>query len=219
MSFLQFVGPLRAMQERQMTDRCSVSRQGVLIQSDLPCRKHKDRLFSEPGDPQDANLRSTQEWGVTFFADTDVLVGDTVEFTTMNRTISIIAGEVLQGDTWELATRVWGTEPKVSTPEVTVTLWRYDPDDDDWGEVGDVTGNIVYDRNLPTEAPVRYSPAGQAMYKNGALIVPLDATNQPATGDRFDLYGYAATVTMVLPGQPQHVEARFRLDISGDRTS
>jgi hypothetical protein len=218
MSFLQFVSPMRALQESLMTDRCTVSRHGVTIQADIPCRVHKDRLFSEPGDPQDANLRSTQEWGVTMPANTAVNVGDDVIFATFNRDISIIVGEVLQGDTWEIATRVWGTEPKVATPEVTVTLWRYDPNIDEWAEEGDVTGNIIYDRNQPEEAPVRYSPAGQAMYKNGALIVPLDSDPMPTTGDRFDLLGYSAAVTMVLPAQPQHVEARFRLDISGDRT-
>lgn len=219
MSFTDMLPALREMQASLMTDRCTLIRNGIPIETDIPCRVHKDRLFTEPGDPQDANLRSTQEWGITMPVATPALVGDTVIFSTTNRAISVIAGEVLQGDTWETATRIWGTEPKIPTPEVIVTLWRYDPDTDDWAEEGDVTGNIVYDRNAPEEAPVRYAPGGQAMYKNGTLIVALNADPSPKTGDRFDLFGYAATVTMVLPGQPQHTEARFRLDISGDRTS
>lgn len=219
MSFIDQLPGLREMQASLMTDRCTIYRGDVLVVMDVPCRVHKDRLFTEPGDPQDANLRSTQEWGITFPVDTDAIVSDVITFSIRNRDISVIAGEVLQGDTWEVATRVWGTEPKVPTPAVTVTLWRYDPDDDDWAEVGDVSGQVVYDRNSPEEAPVRYAPAGQAMYKNGTLIVPLDATNLPRMGDRFSLYGISAAVTMVLPGQPQQLEARFRLDISGDRIS
>lgn len=213
---LTYLPQLRALQAMLMTDRCSIWRQGVLLQMDHPCRVHKDRLFSETGDPQDANLRSMQEWGVTLPPDTDVMIGDVVVFPTFNRDISVIVGEVLQGDTWETATRAWGTEPKLATPEVTVTLWRYDPDVDDWLEADVITGNIVYDRNQPVEAPVRFSPAGQAMYKNGTFVVPLGTDIR--VGDRFTLYDLAAVVTMVLPGQPQHIEARFSLDISGERT-
>lgn len=211
-SFQPMLAPLRAIQRALMTEECAIKRDGSLIAT-VACRKHKDRLFSEPGDPQDANLRSTQEWGFTFPEGTDVEVSDTVEGP--DGSPSIIVGEVLRGDTWEIAVRVWGTEPKTATPHTTVTLWRYDSDDDDWAEAwtGDV--QVVYDRNKPIESPVRFVPAGRSVYKGGAIVGPLDMDVR--VGDRFTLDGFAANITYVLPEQPQRVEAHFDLDVSGPR--
>lgn len=218
MSFLSLVNPMRAWHEQLLTDRCTIVRQGVPFKADVACRTHKDRLFSEPGDPQDANVRSMQEWGITLLTGTGSRIGDTITFTdkSIDAPISIIVGEVLSGDTWQIMERAWGTEPKISTPEITVTLWRYDPFTDDWAEIDPpVTGNIVYDRTSPEATPIRYSPAGQALYKDGTFIVPLGTDIR--NGDRFTIEGLSAVIWQILPGQPQHIEAKFRLDISGDR--
>lgn len=212
-AFLPFVAPLSALQNRLMTDTCRIVRNGSVLTSSVPCRVHKDRLFTEPADPQDANFRSMQEWGFTLPTGTDVRIGD--EMRLLEHGISAVIGEVLPYDTWQIALRVWGTEPKLATPSIAVVLWRYSPSLDDWQALPSQEVQLIYDRNQPEESPVRYVPAGRAVYKNGALVGGLDF--DVAIGDRFTVDGYAASITMVLPEQPQRIEARFRLDMSGDR--
>lgn len=216
---LPFVARGRALQERLMTDRCRVQRDTgadvVVVADDIPCRIHKDRLYSEPGDPQDANFRSTQEWGFTLPVGVDVAIADYMECP--DKGVSVIVGEVLHKYTWQMATRVWGTEPKVSTPTAIVPFSRYDPVLDDWDVLGDLAVQVVYDRNQPSSTPVRFVPGGRAVYKGGAFIVAKDAAFMPRQGDRFTLDGLGGHVEYVLPEQPQHVEVRFQIDISGER--
>lgn len=211
--FTSLIGPLSSIQNRLMTDTCRVLRNGSVVTNAIACRVHKDRLFTEPADPQDANFRSTQEWGFTMPTGTDVRIGDEVQL--QAHSISAIIGEVLYHDTWQTALRVWGTEPKLATPTIPVVLWRYNPTLDDWEGMTAQNVQIIYDRNQPEESPVRYVPAGRAVYKHGALIGGLDFDVK--IGDRFTIDGFSASITMLLPEQPQHIEARFRMDLSGDR--
>lgn len=218
MVFQTLVPAFRALQAMQATSVCTVTRNGVVVYSDIPCRKHKERLFSEPPDPQDANMRSMQEWAITFGDVYALRVGDTVSWGAM----SVIAGEVNgagEGDL-DIVTRVWATEPKTSTPTFVLTLFRFDPDApgapaDGFIQVGPFDVQIVYDRNQPAATPLRYSPAAQSEAKGGWIVADLALDIQP--GDRFSLGDFACVVDHVLPLQPQRTEARFTMDISGAR--
>lgn len=211
MSFTAFVPYLKDMQESLMTERCRIIRNGILVASDVACRVTSSRLFAEPADPQDANMRSMQEWGWTMPLGTDVEVGDVIE--KMDNSISTIAGEVMKHDTWATAIRVWATRPKTSTPHVTITLYRLADVTEVWTSMGSFDVQVVWDRNAPTETPIRYSPSGHAVYKGGWVIGDMDF--DPQVGDRFALDGYGAYIADVAPFQPQRREAKFQIDISG----
>lgn len=206
---------LRTLQESLMTESCRIVREGVVIDTGIPCRKTSSRLFAEPGDPQDANMRSMAEWGWTMPIDVDVQVGDAVELT--DGSLSTIAGEVLQDDTWVIATRVWATRPKTASPTTTVSLYRFNDGVDDYVLVGTFDVQIVYDRISPEETPIRYAQAARTFSKGGWIIGALGFA--PQVGDTFNLgpQDYAAVITEVLPFQPQRVEARFTVDTGGPR--
>lgn len=213
---LPFLPALRNVQNNLMTDRIQVRRNGVLVYTDVPARTVASRLFAEPGDPHDANLRSTQEVGFTIpYTYTGVRVSDVIEQVDENNaiTLSVIAGEVMGGDTWSTAVRIWGTKPKTATPTVAITLYRYSSGTDDYELFGTFDVQLVFDRVQPTETPLRYSPAGHASYQGGVLIG--DLTFVPQIEDRFTLDGYGCIIDNVLPQQPQHVEAHFLMNISG----
>jgi hypothetical protein len=204
---------LRASQRRLMTETVDVYRAGILVHANVPARITSSRLFTEPADPHDANLRSTSEWGFTLPWSVEVLVADTIVFHAGAN--SAIVGEVLQDDTWKTATRVWATRPKTATPPVSITFYRYSSGSDDWVSVGAHTVQVVFDRVAALETPLRYSPAGRSSYQGGTLIG--DLTFAPVVDDRFALNSYACIIDAVLPNQPQHVEAHFLMDMSGAR--
>lgn len=212
MSFANFTPMLKSIQEATMTDRCKITREGVVVLSDIKCRVTNSRLFTEPGDPQDANMRSTREWGWTLPIGTDVRVAD--EISKMDGSLACIIGEVISGDTWQVATRAWGTIPKTATPHVTITLVRLDEGGtDDWVEIGSYDVQVVWDRFAPKDTPLRYAPAAHAEYKGGWVIGNMDFPARIA--DRFMLDGRAGVITHVAALQPQRIEAKFELDISG----
>lgn len=208
---LAYIPQLRAVQEALMTDRVQIVRRGVIVANNVPARITSSRLFAEPADPHDANLRSTSEWGFTLPFGTSVRVSDTIEKT--DGSLSAIVGEVVDGDTWELAVRVWATKPKSATPTTDVTLYRYQSGIDDWSSIGTFAVQIVFDRVAPTATPIRYAPAGRSSYQGGTLIGTLTFT--PQIDDRFTLDGFACVITQVLPQQPQHREAKFIMDEGG----
>jgi hypothetical protein len=210
--FRQMIPALKAIQERQMTETLDIIRHGTTVATAVPCRLHSGRLFSEPGDPQDANMRATSEFGITVPLGTDVEIGDTI--VARGGALRLIAGEVMKHDTWATAIRIWATRPKNTTPMTSVTLWRYNAAIDDWEIAGTWDVQVVYDRNQPQEPPVRFSPAASARLKGGWLIG--DLTFAPKVGDRFTLEGYACVIREVYPLQPQHIEAKFSMDISGE---
>lgn len=204
---------LRQTQRRLMTDTMDVVRNGATIYQLVPCRATSNRLFAEPGDPQDANMRSMSEWGITYPIEYDLAVGDTVTVTTPTMTMSIILGEVVEGDTWITAGRAWGNRPKVATPRTTVILYRFNIDTEIWTELPPQQVNVVYDRNEPDTTPARFAPGGRSSYKGGWLIG--DLTLNVRMDDRFTMEGIGAVITDVLPLQPQHREARFVMDMTG----
>lgn len=220
---VSYLPMLRAAQEVLMTDVVQVVRDGVVIHADVPARITASRLFAEPGDPHDANLRSTQEFGFTIPAlYSDVIVGDTIEKLDGggNVMLSVIAGEVMSHDTWMTAVRIWATRPKTATPLVDVQLWRYDNATQDYVKLltglGDPfvqTVQVVFDRIQPNETPLRYSPGGRTSYQGGTLIG--DLSFDVRLDDRFTLNTYGCIVDEVLPMQPQHIEAHFVMDLSG----
>ena len=210
-NFAQFTPYLRVIQEDLMTERCRIIRDSVLVVDDVPCRVTSSRLFAEPPDPSDANMRSMQEWGWTLPLGFDVEVGDTLE--KMDGSLSTIAGEVMKDDTWATAIRVWATRPKSSVPHTTVTIWRFDDTAEVWAEQDTYDVQVVWDRNRPEETPVRYAPAARTMYKGGWIIGAL--AMDVRVGDRFALGDNAAFIVDVAMFQPQRTEAKFRIDISG----
>lgn len=211
MMVLSYVPMLRTVQEQLMTDRVRIVRVGDVIANNVPCRITAARLFAEPADPHDANLRSVSEWGFTLPSGTDIAVSDAIEKT--DGSLSAIVGEVVSGDTWETAVRVWATRPKSATPTVTVTLWRYQSGLDDFSQIGTYDVQVVFDRVSPRSTPIRYAPAGRSTYQGGTLIGDLDFTAE--VDDRFTLDGLACVVTQVLPQQPQRIEAKFIMDEGG----
>ena len=211
--FLSAVADLRAFQEELMTNTLDVYRDGSLHLSGVPCRVTSNRLFAEPADPYDANMRSMAEWGFTCPAGTDVQVADRVLCVSQGLTLDLAVGEVVAGDTWETAVRFWCNKPKTATPSVTVTLLRYNPTTDDWDALPPQKVQLVYDRNAPEATPFRYSPAVRTSWKAGWFIGDLDF--DVLVEDRFALDGYAGVVTQVLPEQPQRIEAMFQLDFGG----
>lgn len=215
---LPYLPSLRAVQTNLMTDRVQVVRDGDVVYEDVPARVVSSRLFSEPGDPHDANLRSTQEYGFTIpYTYTGVRVADVIEQLDVddNVILSVIAGEVLAGDTWSTAIRIWGTRPKLATPTTSVTLWRFDTGTDDYIEYETFDVQVVFDRVQPEETPLRYAPAGRSSYQGGVLVG--DLTFTPAVDDRFALGAYGCIIDAVMPIQPQHIEAHFKMDMSGVR--
>lgn len=208
---------LRAVQRNLMTETVTISRYDatadgeVVVATLVPCRKTDSRLFAEPADPQDANLRSLHEAGFTLPIGTGTRVGDRL---TLPSTEDYIAGEVLAIDTWVTAERVWANRPKTATPFVRLVLFR-DNDQDGFPEF-DLPAQyvqLVYDRIAPEETPIRYAPGARTSYKGGSFLGP--RTFNVRQGDVFTLGGYAGTIEWVLPYQPQRTEARFVLDISG----
>jgi hypothetical protein len=203
---------LRQAQLALMTETVRVIRNGVTVYASVPARITASRLFTEPGDPHDANLRSTREVGFTLPYTYDVHVGDVIEKT--DGSLSTIAGEVLTDDTWKTALRVWATRPKLATPTVTITIYRYQPPPiDDWTNVGNYDVQVVFDRVAPFSSPLRYSPAGRSSYQGGTVVGGLSFA--PMLDDRFTINGMACIITEVLPVQPQHVEAKFTVDVGG----
>lgn len=212
MMVLSYVPALRRIQESLMTDRVRIVRRGVIVANNVPARITSSRLFAEPADPHDANLRSTSEWGFTLPVGTSVQVSDTIEKT--DGSLSAIIGEVIDKDTWETAVRVWATRPKSATPTTDVTLWRYQSGLDDWSQVGTFAVQVVFDRVAPVATPLRYAPAGRSSYQGGTLIGSI-LSFTPEIDDRFTLGGHGCVITQVLPHQPQHVEAKFIMDEGG----
>ncbi|MDQ3168366.1 MAG: hypothetical protein M3P94_06935 [Chloroflexota bacterium] len=199
-----------------MTETCTVYRNGILHLAFVRCRVFSDRLLADQPDPQDANMRSIASWGFTMPSNTDVRLGDRLVINRLSGTIiDVIVGEVVQGDTWEVAMRAWGNRPKIATPQLTLVLWRWNEAAQDFLSLPAQAINIVYDRNEAVEPTIRYSPAGQSSLKGGFLIGGL--TFDVKTGDRFDTGGSGGVVTEVLPHQPQRIEARFVIDTSGLR--
>lgn len=211
--FVNAVTDLRAFHNELMTNTLDTYRGGSLYLSDVPCRVTSNRLFAEPADPYDANIRSMAEWGFTCPAGTDIQVGDRILCTTQGLALDLIAGEVVAGDTWELAVRVWCNKPKTATPGYEIVLLRFDMNTEEYVALDPQHVQVVYDRNQPEETPIRYSPAVRSSYKSGWLIG--DLTFDVQVDDRFVLDGYAGVITQVLPGQPQRIEAQFRLDFGG----
>jgi len=208
--------PALEMTHRQlMTDTMDVIRYGVTVATGIPCRATSNRLFAEPADPQDANMRSMSEWGVTYPIGVDVNVGDRLVITTPVLTMDIIVGEVVEGDTWQIASRARGNRPKEATPQISVVLLRYDMLTDIWSEQPAQLVNVVYDRNQPKSTPVRFVPSGQTSYQGGWLIGDQDFDVR--VDDRFTIDDLAGIIVEVLPLQPQRTEARFVLDVSGVR--
>jgi hypothetical protein len=205
---------LRAQQAKLMTETVRIVRGGVVLHNNVPARITQQRMFTEPGDPNDANLRSTQEYGVTIpYTYTGVRVSDIVE--RIDGSLSIIVGEALTTDTWITAVRLWGTSPKTATPHVSVTLWRYQPNIDDYVAFGPYDVQVVLGRNQPAEVPARFSPAAQSASQGGTLIGGMGFA--PEVDDRFTLEGRSCVIDYVLPIQPQRVEARFVMDVTGTR--
>jgi hypothetical protein len=208
---VQFLPRLRAVQEMLMTQTVDIYRRDVQIGFAVPCRIHNNRLLAEPADPSDANMRSVMEWGFTMPVTTDCIVGDRL----VCGQIDVIAGESLWTDTWATALRVWATRPREVTEQMSILFKRPNEDDATMLDIGPFTVRVVYNRNEPTEAPVRYSPAGRAVYKGGWLIG--DQSFAVISGDLFLLEGLNGVITEVLPKQPQHIEARFLIDEGGAR--
>lgn len=193
-----------------MSDLVRVTRDGVVV-GGYPCRLHSNRLFVESPDPSDANMRSYQEWGITAPWDADIRIGDTLRV----RDIEFIVGEVVDGDTWQTALRVWGTKPKTATAFISLVLYAQD-DNGVYTARPPQRVQVVYDRNIPQETPVRFAQVGRTQLRGGWLIGGTDF--QVEVGDRFKLSsGETAIVTEILPGQPQRVEARFIMDTGGVR--
>lgn len=213
--FDDFVPDLREFQESLMTNTLDTYRAGSIHLTDVPCRVTSNRLFAEPADPYDANVRSMAEWGFTVPHGTDVVVGDRIVCVSQGLTLDLNAGEVVAGDTWETAVRIWCNKPKTATPHVSIVLWRYNTGTDDFVALSAQDVQVVYDRNAPVETPLRYSPATRSSYKGGWLVG--DPTFDVAAEDRFVLDGYHGIISQVLPEQPQRIEAAFILDVGGPR--
>lgn len=211
--FLSAVADLRVFQVDLMTDTLSVYRAGLLHLSNVPTRATSNRLFAEPADPYDANIRSMAEWGFTCPPATDVMVSDRILCTTQGIALDLIAGEVVAGDTWENAVRIWCNKPKTATPGYDIVLLRFNMTTEVFDSLPPQHVQVVYDRNAPEETPIRYSPAIRSSFKSGWLIGDLDFDVQ--VDDRFVFDGYAGIVVQVLPGQPQRIEAQFQLDFGG----
>lgn len=210
-----YLPTLRGIQSRLMTDAMDVARNGTMVYTEVPCRATSNRLFAEPADPHDANMRSMAEWGVTYPTSYDVQVGDHLTIATDLMTIAVIVGEVVQGDTWQTAGRAWGNRPKLATPQIAVVLYRYDVDADTWTALPSQDVNLVYNRNQPISTPSRFSPGGASSYQGGWIVGDLDLDVQ--VEDRFTIDGLGAIITEILPHQPQHCEARFVMDVTGVR--
>lgn len=207
---------MKRFQESLMTETCTVYRDGAIVLTNVSCRVFSDRLLADVGDPQDANMRSIASYGFTLPTNTDVRVGDRVVVNRASGTIvDIIVGEVVEGDTWEVAMRAWGNRPKLATPRIDIILWRWNGDIEDYVVLPAQKVNIVYDRNEAVEPTIRYSPAGQSSIRGGWLVG--DLAFDVDVGDRFTTGGSGGTITEVLPHQPQRIEARFELDTSGLR--
>jgi hypothetical protein len=208
---LPYLPLLRATQNRLMTQTVDIYRRDVQIGFAVPCRIHNNRLLAEPADPSDANMRSVMEWGFTMPTGTDCHVGDRL----VCGAIDVIAGESLFTDTWATAVRVWATRPREVTEQMSILFKRPNADDATMLDVGPFTVRVVYNRNEPIEAPLRYSPAGRSVYKGGWFIG--DQSFSVIPGDLFLLEGLNGVITEVLPKQPQHIEARFLIDEGGAR--
>lgn len=209
----------RALQLALMTDTCKISSvlNGALTQiaTNVPCRIHSQRLFTETPDPTDANTRSNSEWAWTLPYNQDVQIGYWIEL--LGGNLTTIVGEVLNKDTWKMATRAFASIPKDAVGAITIEVYR--PNDampDAFDHISPLTVTVHYSRNQPTTTPVRFSPGGISVQKTGILICQnLSAVIR--AGDRFQIDGFACVVTYVLPKQPQHLEIGFNMDISGER--
>src|SRR4029434_3992019 len=131
-----------------------------------------------------------------------------------------ILGEVIHGDTHQLAVRAWGTRPKTAVPRVTVVLHRTD----DLGldtVLPPQQVQLVIRRVDPFKVPLRYSVGAQTAMQTAVLIG--DHTFDVDVEDRFNIADpqigvhYTGFVTEVLPLQPQRIEAICELDVIGIR--
>lgn len=211
---MPYLDILRSAHQSLLTDSCTIWREGVQVGGVIPCRIHSSRLLTETPDPTDANTRSLSEWGWTLPHGTDVEIGD--EIRSGDGELITIAGEVLHTmDTWGLAVRVWSSRPKDAVALTTITIKRFNETTETWSTFGTFDVRIHYDRNLPTETPVRFSPAGTSLYKSG--VVAGDMTFDVRPGDRFKHNNMPYVIEFRLPDQPQRKEARFEVDVSGAR--
>jgi hypothetical protein len=203
----------RAHHAAKLTDTCALFVQGVAAGS-LPFRVGSRRTPTQPGDPQDIR-EGVVEWGFTFLWDAVVEPSDRIEWTDeAGNNLEAVIGEAERGNTWQVGLRCWGSEPKESSPWVSVVFWRYDPDTDDWTD--ERPAQVVqyrYEQRLPETVPVRFAPSTRTLDVLGKFVKrePFDVVQ----GDRFTMFGRAGVVDRVVPGQPQHREAHWRLDVGG----
>lgn len=208
---------MRLVQQELMTETATLIRNG-LSQGSFNFRVGSERMFTEPSDPQDANTRSATQWGFTFAWNADVQVGDVLVFSSPSQ--HTVIGEVLDHNTWQIATRAFGMKPKFATPVIAVSFFRYNSTTESHTDtVAPQSVRVVYDHVAPAETPIRYSPAGRSQYQGGRLIKEdsWDVGFDVQVGDQFFLYGQPAVITEVLGGQPLATEARFDVNISGPR--
>jgi len=196
-----------AFQTSLLTDTVAIYRDGVLISSDIPCRVNPNRLFAEPGDPSDANMRSMGEWSIVMPMNANVRVSDRLVVTTPTGVLDLNVGEVENFGTWQIMQRAWANRPKTATPHIWVVIHRAGTD------LPPQYVQVVYDRNRPDERPERYTPAARTSYKGGWLIG--DTSFDVQVEDTFTLDGFAGIIVQVLPIQTQRKEAKFLIDVGG----
>ena len=211
---VQYLPLLRTKHEELMTDLVRIVRNGSVIYDNVPARLVQEREQTEPGDPHDASDRAMHEYGATIpYTYTNVREGDLCEKT--DSSLSFIVGEAITTGTWLLAVRLWGSRPKVATPTVTISVWRYNSGIDDFANIGNFDVQLIFARVKALETPVRFSPDVQAAMQEGVVVGTTSFT--PEIDDRFTYGGYSFVIDQILPSQTQRVEAHFVMDSVGAR--
>lgn len=227
---------LKTIQESMMGDTVAIYRgefgDEYLVSEGIPCRIDANRLFAEPADPYDANVRSLSEWTLITPSGTDIKISDIVRVDRPmgSPIISIVAivGELVEGHTHQLAQKFFCTRPKSAVPNITLILEReiitYDDSTDEetseWIPLDPQEFQLVFKRVDPEDTPLRYMEGGRSSYQGATLVGPLGTDIR--NGDRFSYIdpntdkSYSGTVLSVLPIQPQRIEARVLIDVFGD---
>lgn len=223
---------MRSMQRSIMEDTVSVFRgefgDEVMVSGGIPCRIDANRLFAEPADPYDANVRSLSEWTLTVPNGNDVRMADIIRVDRplngeKSDLISIVAivGELVEGQTHQIVEKFFCTRPKSATPTITLVLWRRDFETDDFTDLPPQTFQLVFKRVDPMDVPLRYLQGGHSSYQGATLIGTLESDIK--AGDRFSYVDpntgdeFSGNVLNVLPVQPQRIEARVVMDLVGAR--